>query len=243
MLLRRPRALADQVNDALRARILQKQYAPGSRLPSESELSTEFGVSRATIRSVLATLASDGLILRKQGDGTFVNERIDETNAHLGGLWEFYRLIENSRHKASIKPLSLVRRPATLVEAGQLGIVPGEEVLQLTRLFLADQQPAILAENVIPASLLGQPIELADGTLHLKQLLLKYCEREIAYAIIELHSVMAPEGMAELPQSMAGRPLLNVRIVFYDKESHPLVTGTSLHDNSVVPLRLVQAWG
>ena len=88
--------LASQVEGLLRGRIREGVYAPGSRIPSETELSEELGVSRATVRTVLAKLAVNGLILRKQGDGTYINARVEKISAHLGNVWDFFCLIESN---------------------------------------------------------------------------------------------------------------------------------------------------
>ncbi|MEU7020938.1 GntR family transcriptional regulator [Streptomyces sp. NPDC046203] len=58
-----------QLADALRRDIDNAAYKPGSRLPSESELSERFGASRNTVRSGLALLVSEGLISSSQGLG------------------------------------------------------------------------------------------------------------------------------------------------------------------------------
>ncbi|WP_369209067.1 FadR/GntR family transcriptional regulator [Streptomyces sp. PU-14G] len=56
---RRPR---DVVADALRARIRNGEYAPGSRLPTQRELETEFTVGRSAVREALAALTREGLL-------------------------------------------------------------------------------------------------------------------------------------------------------------------------------------
>lgn len=61
-----------QVRDALRAQITRGTYKPGDRLPSESRLTGEFGVSRTVIREAVAALRSDGLVEPRQGAGVFV---------------------------------------------------------------------------------------------------------------------------------------------------------------------------
>ncbi|MGW2582361.1 GntR family transcriptional regulator [Streptomyces virginiae] len=58
-----------QVADALRREIDSGDYPPGSRLPSESELSARFDASRNTVRSGLNQLVSEGLISSSQGLG------------------------------------------------------------------------------------------------------------------------------------------------------------------------------
>jgi DNA-binding GntR family transcriptional regulator len=61
------------VADALRRQILQGDYGPGHRLPTERELCDEFEASRITIRRALSILAEEMLIQRRQGDGTYVS--------------------------------------------------------------------------------------------------------------------------------------------------------------------------
>lgn len=57
---------------ALRARIDSGALRPGDKLPTEPQLSAEFGVSRTVIREAVAALRSDGLLKSRQGSGVFV---------------------------------------------------------------------------------------------------------------------------------------------------------------------------
>lgn len=107
------RSVADQVEEILREHIRNSTYPPGSHMPSESDLSGDFAVSRTTVRTVLAKLAVNGLIIRKQGDGTYVNARVREVSAHSGNLWDLVRLIESNGYKPSIQPLSITQKSAT----------------------------------------------------------------------------------------------------------------------------------
>jgi GntR family transcriptional regulator, transcriptional repressor for pyruvate dehydrogenase complex len=68
----RPRA---QVEEQLKAAILHGLFAQGEKLPSESDLAHQFGVSRPTLREALGALASAGLIRKVPGvaGGNFVN--------------------------------------------------------------------------------------------------------------------------------------------------------------------------
>ena len=63
---------SEQVGAILRARIASGQYAPGSRLPSNTSLAQEFGVANRTVRKALAPLEAEGLIEVKPGWGTFI---------------------------------------------------------------------------------------------------------------------------------------------------------------------------
>ncbi len=70
--IERPRALSDQVVAVLEQRIRSRNIPPGSRMPSERELCTEFGVSRIVVREAIARLKGDGYIETRQGAGALV---------------------------------------------------------------------------------------------------------------------------------------------------------------------------
>lgn len=71
---RRPK-LSERVVQALREQVLSGEIAPGQKLPTESQLTESFGVSRTVIREAMASLATDGLVEARQGAGVFVRER------------------------------------------------------------------------------------------------------------------------------------------------------------------------
>ena len=242
MSLIQTKSIAEQVEELLRGRIRNGTYPPGSKMPSESELSGEFGVSRATLRTVLAKLAVNGLILRKQGDGTYVNIKIREINAHQGYLWEFVRIIETNGHKPTIKSLAIEKKVATEEQASALGIEPGNELLSLTRLFYADERPVILARNVIPATFLREPVSQIDGQLHISEILKRYCHQNIAFAITDIRSVLVEEEVHNLLGKEPGRSVLALRVAFYSKQNLPLALGANYLDDEVLRLSLVQAW-
>jgi DNA-binding GntR family transcriptional regulator len=64
--------LVAQLAQVLRATIHEAELTPGDRVPSENELVSEYGVSRATANRALAVLADEGLITRRRGTGSVV---------------------------------------------------------------------------------------------------------------------------------------------------------------------------
>lgn len=69
------RALHAQLSDRLR-REFQSSYAPGDRIPTEDEICRNYGLSRVTVRRAIQTLVDGGLLLRRQGKGTFLNRSL-----------------------------------------------------------------------------------------------------------------------------------------------------------------------
>jgi GntR family transcriptional regulator len=67
-----PVPLYQRIFGILNQRIQNGTYEAGQQLPTEVELAGEFKVSKGTVRQALGALADRGLIVRKQGSGTFV---------------------------------------------------------------------------------------------------------------------------------------------------------------------------
>jgi len=241
-MLLQTRPLAERLEDILQKRLREGFYAPGSRMPSESDLAEEFGISRATVRTVLAKLAARGLVLRRHGEGTYVNAHVHEALTHFGNVWDFNVLIESSGFTPAIRLLARESRPATEAEARALALEPGAMLFSFWRLFYADDRPVILANNIFPAALFRQPLEAVDGARHIRDLLRDYCRREIAFAITDVHAVETNAlAAAHLGKSL-GSPILALDIAFYSQHNEPLAMGRSYFDDTSLRLSLVQAW-
>lgn len=81
---RKPK-LAEMVVDALRKRIGAGEFAPGKKLPTESQLTVHFGVSRTVVREAIAVLSADGTVQPRQGAGVFVMSSPASAFTAIGG--------------------------------------------------------------------------------------------------------------------------------------------------------------
>lgn len=83
-----PVPLYQRVYGVLHQRIQTGVYGRGARLPTEQELTAEFGVSKATIRQAVGELVTRGLVVRQQGRGSYVTETAtdDQTAGFTGTL-------------------------------------------------------------------------------------------------------------------------------------------------------------
>lgn len=68
-------SLVDSVGTQLREEITAGRWAVGTRIPSEAELVEQLGVSRASVREAVRGLVQAGLLVTRQGDGTYVTAR------------------------------------------------------------------------------------------------------------------------------------------------------------------------
>ncbi|MCS6845880.1 MAG: GntR family transcriptional regulator [Caldilineales bacterium] len=242
MIIERHKPVAVQVGNLLADRIRSQHYAAGSRLPSESELADELGVSRATVRSALARLAAEGLVLRKQGDGTYVNPHIDTVPTRLGGIWDFWRMIQHSGYRPSIRTLEQAVRPATEAEANALRLAAGAPVLAFTRLFCADEVPVVVTHSAAPVTLLAEPADQVRADLPLNEFMQRYFHRQISYVIFDIHTHVPSPPLRELLNMERQAPVLALDQVFYDKANQPLFYSRGYLQDTVIRLRLVQSW-
>lgn len=89
--------LGDQLYELILARIVKGEFAEGERLPSEVRLCEEFGVSRPVVREALSRLQADGLVVSRQGSGSYVMRRPSEemiSIAPAGSIAELMRCFE-----------------------------------------------------------------------------------------------------------------------------------------------------
>jgi len=72
------KTLSSQIEDALYQKIIVEQiYAPGEKLPNETTLSEELGISRTTLREAVRSLVSQGILEIRRGKGTYITENAD----------------------------------------------------------------------------------------------------------------------------------------------------------------------
>lgn len=95
--------LADVVHDRIRRAIVEGDYAENDRLPGENALALQFEVSRPVVRAALKRLRDEGLIVSRQGSGSYVSAAVKprtlvfqpvETIADLQRCYEFRLTIE-----------------------------------------------------------------------------------------------------------------------------------------------------
>lgn len=146
-----PIPLYQQLQATLRAQIEGGRFGTHQRLPSERELSEQFGVSRMTVRQALDQLSQQGLIYGKVGKGTFISEpKIDQQIVALTGFSED---MQRRGQAASSRVLKAVELMATKDIASALQIELKTKVINLVRVRLANGAPLALENGFLPMHL------------------------------------------------------------------------------------------
>ncbi len=136
---------------AILADRLEREYAPGARMPSEAALCADFGVSRITIQQALDQLEKEGLIRREQGRGTFyLGPPVPRTETKPSELLE---KVMKYREGAFTKVLRHAVERATPRIAAHLALEPGAAVVAIDRLSFVDEQPIAFTEAFLPEAI------------------------------------------------------------------------------------------
>ena len=139
-----------QVGDAIANEIRSGRFGPGSKLPAELDLAERFGVARQTVRRAIQQLQIDGVLRSEHGRGTFVTERLFEYRISARKTFE-ENLVSSSLVPAR-RLLMMERRLADVTTAAALVVAPGDAVLYVETLGLADDVPLNIARVEFPAA-------------------------------------------------------------------------------------------
>ena len=221
-------SLADQVESILLDRINKGIYPPGEKLPSEVELAQELNVSKATIRSALAVLTSNGFIIRRHGIGTFVNKRAVLANP-LDLSHDFLSLISENGYEADFSEVnSRVIVPDETVRK-KLEIPEKQQAYEVHKIFTADGEPVIYSKNFIPGWLYQgvmteEEIQSPKSTEPFFRFFREVCGHEMDYYLSGLEVGLAGEhpAIAELMGVDDCLPMLLIDEVGYSAEGRPL---------------------
>ncbi len=113
----------------------------GDRLPTEPKLAQQLGVSRATLREAMRTFETQGLLLRRQGVGTFVVRPTQILESGLEVLESIETLAKRSGLPVALGDITIETRAATSEESEALDLDLGDKVVSVNRVILAEGRP------------------------------------------------------------------------------------------------------
>lgn len=219
------RPVFKQIADELRAQISSGAWAPGERIPSESQLMERYGVARMTVRQALGALKAEGLLLAEHGRGVFVRARPVVRRVASDRFARRQREAGQAAFIAeaegvgapSVDELEVGYEVASAEVRDALGLPGRAKVLARRRRYLLDDHPVELAQSYVPASLAkGTAIEVrhtGPGGIYARL-------EESGHALAEFTEEVAarmptPEERTRL-RLPEGTPVLTVRRIAFD---------------------------
>lgn len=214
--LRARGSLTDQAKEIILRSIIAGDY-PNDRMPKEDDLADQLGVSRTTIRAALQALERAGLIARRQGIGTVINQHVRPANLGLLRLAGFEVLLEESGYTSSIEvKTEYVTADSEL--AGHLGVSEGAECLVTRKTFFADEAPAVYVVDAVAAQwLVGRP-----DAAHLPDNLYEFYERfhelRLDHSVVGISPRVADGNLGSVLGLKRGTALLVLHELHYTFE-------------------------
>lgn len=219
----------------------------GDPIPSETNLSTTYGLSRTAIRNALDLLEREGRVRRSKGKRTVVSRRIpwDFQLVHVGVYRDFvepYRIravLHSGLHPAdgkTMQALDLVEaRPVLHVHALYDAPVPTGSAAAVVRVqMVTDASPTV--QRIVDAGKLPE-FEVGGASL-LMQLIERY-RVELAYSLTSVTPAACAKKDAELLGIRERSVVLRVNSVGHDPRSRPIVTYQSTPHTDFARLRFV----
>ncbi|MEG0370907.1 MAG: GntR family transcriptional regulator [Clostridium sp.] len=235
------KSLTDTVKEYLYNYIRNIDIDKDTKLPSEEFIAQNLGVSRATIRSALTDLESDGFIFRIHGKGTFINPRAVQMKVTINPGNELLQMIIDSGYNARAETLGKNIIKADYELAGKLCIEEGEEVLILEKLFYADNNPAILCRDKIPMRYIKgyKEDEFEYSTF---EVIRKYSGKLITWDDIEMTSLNKSEVISETTSinKIKAESILVFNTNNYDQENNLIFTDIEYYDTKYIRFNIIR---
>jgi GntR family transcriptional regulator len=206
--------LYQQIKTLIIQRLQAGEWKAGEAIPSEQELAVRFGVSQGTVRKAIDEMASDNLVVRRQGKGTFV-----ATHSESQIQYRFLRLMPDagSEKKLERQLLDCQRQRAPAWIAKLLQMRTGDPMVEVRRLLHSRGRPVVLDDIWLPGGLFkgltAEMLEQQRGPFY------GLFEAEFGVHMIraeeKIRAVAADAETAALLQVPEGAPLLSVeRLAF-----------------------------
>lgn len=134
-----------EVRDRIHARILDRSYAPGDKLPRDEDIAQELGCARSTVQRAMRDLSDSGIVERRRKGGTHV--RHDPVTRATLDIPITRKEVEN---KGSVYGYQLVSSAMAEIPrsvAARFGLSAPVKMLQVRALHLSDQRPYIYEDR------------------------------------------------------------------------------------------------
>jgi GntR family transcriptional regulator len=225
---------------------LIEDLPPGDgRLPSETDIAERCDVSRVTVREALSYLERQGLVLRKQGLGTFINRNVTRVPARLDTILDIGQLIRLSGREPGISLIQSRIGPTTPEIAKLLKIDVDQDTLTIDKVFSANKIPAVYVINVIPlpADNPQNDAEGFDPAQSVYNLLQEHFQESVAYQIADIDTHLTDDVLAEHLDYGNEKPLLIIEEVGYNQAETPIVYCREYYRPGVMQFQLLRKPG
>jgi len=212
---------------------LISKMQPHQALPNERTLASELGVSRMTLRNVIAEMAAEGFVYTVHGSGTFVSEPRLSKEVLVSSFTEDM-LRRGQVPSSRVLMAQLVTAPPAVAEA--LGLEADAKVYNIERVRMADGIPVCVEDAYLPAAEMPGLLEQRlDGSLY--TVLRERYERRIVRAATTVSAISLNARQANLLGDRQRAAALRFERVTFDHRGRPLEHCVTIYRSGRFDLR------
>lgn len=209
-----------QLSDQFRQMIETGELKTGDRFPAELDLVKQLGVARITVRHAIDELVQDGLLVRRQGKGTFV--AAPKIERHLVDVAGFTARMRARGVQVTSRVLDSAVIAATPKLANHLAIAPGDAVLQIRRVRYTNGDPAAVETSFLALDRCPGIDQMDFSQQSLYEVLETQYGMRAATSRKTLEYTQANSLESNVLQIPAGAPLFLLAATVYTGEGVPL---------------------
>ena len=212
-----------QIKQTLKNWILNKEFNPGERIPTEFELADKFNVSRLTVRQAISQLVQEGFLVSKRGEGTFVTKNSDLISSFSLEFTGFMDDLFYQISKSETRSVKIAKVPVPRPVKDKLKLEEDDKkVIQVKRVRFLEKKAFAYTVNYLPMEI-GK--KLSERELY-KKPLMEILEKDFGIQFTEafqtIQASFSDQEVSEKLEIASGSPILFVERIMYTKNSEPV---------------------
>lgn len=195
---------------------LLNSLTPGDRLPPEPDLARQLGVSRAMLREVVTGLVERGMLIRRQGIGTFVASQTPFIDYGLEVLESLDSLAKRTGIETEVRDLKIINKSLDAETASRYFAIDDDvNVLEISREIGIKGKIVAYLIDIIPTDVLSEPE--VEKSIHgsIYDLLAQKKEIQLSYSRTDIMALNADDDLAKKLEVHKGTSLIKLTAQLY----------------------------
>jgi GntR family transcriptional regulator len=213
-----------QLEQIIKSKILMGELLAGEQIPTEKELCKTYQVSTITARQAVLNLVNEGLIVRRQGKGSFIREGLKDIKnirtLQLRG--DINDIIPEGLETQKVKVLDIQKVLSPKKVANLLNIEEGQEVIQIRRTRSDHGIPVSYIKNFIPLEI-GEKIKKEDLCIYpMMGILRNRLKIPLTGGMQYVEAIIADYDIASALSISISSPILYLETIIFARQKKPV---------------------
>ena len=191
---------------------------PGTKLPTEPDLAAQMGVSRSTLREAMRSFEAQGLLIRRQGAGTFVVGKSGVFETGIEVLESLETIAARLKLKISMGENQIESIPADDAIAKVFKVRKNTNLVRVSRVMHAEGRSIAYLQDILPKDVISFKDLEAGFTGSVLDMLIRRGKPQLGKSSTEINAVAAPSHVARALEIQRGDVLLMFEADLFDLE-------------------------